>query len=68
MKSLTQSRGLACDTSIYPQSIFLSDWCATMAYADVDRNLIRLLYRPKMTTGLDASEVDAVLESILLTE
>ncbi len=39
-----------------------------MAYADVDRNLIRLLYRPKMTTGLDASEVDAVLESILLTE
>ena len=67
-EEFTQSLGLARDASIYPLSIFLSDWSTTTTYADVDRDLIRLLYHPKMRTGLDENEVGVVLEDILLSE
>ncbi len=56
-EEFTQSLGLARDASIYPLSIFLSDWSTTTAYADVDRDLIRLLYHPKMRIGLDEEQV-----------
>ena len=67
-EELTQSLGLARDASIYPLSIFLSDWSTTTAYADVDQELIRLLYHPKMRIGLDEDEVEALLEDIFLSE
>ena len=67
-EEFTQSLGLARDASIYPLSIFLSDWSTTTTYADVDRDLIRLLYHPKMRIGLNENEVGPVLENILLSE
>ncbi len=67
-EELTQSLGLARDASIYPLSIFLSDWSTTTEYADVDRDLIRLLYHPKMRIGLGERQVSVLLEEILLSE
>ena len=67
-EEFTQSLGLARDASVYPLSIFLSDWSTTTEYADVDRDLIRLLYHPKMRIGLGEQQVGVLLEEILLSE
>ena len=60
--------GLARDSDKYLNSIFQSSWTETLLYSDLDKDLIRLLYHPKMSTSLDAPAVDAVLSEILLSE
>ena len=67
-EELTQSLGLARDSYRYVNSIFQSAWTETLFYSDLDKDLIRLLYHPKMSTGLDATDVDEVLSEILLSE
>ena len=67
-EELTQSLGLARDSDRYVNSIFQSSWTQTLRYSDLDKDLIRLLYHPKMSTGLDATHVDGVLSEILLSE
>ena len=52
----------------YLNSIFQSSWTEILLYSDLDKDLIRLLYHPKMSTGLDATAVDKVLSDILLSE
>ena len=67
-EEFTQSLGLARDSDKYLNSIFQSSWTETLSYTDLDKDLIRLLYHPKMSTGLDADAVDGVLSEILLSE
>jgi hypothetical protein len=64
-EELTQSLGLARDSNLYPSSIFQSSWTTTTSYAAIDEELIRLLYHPTMTIGLNAAQVDPVLRTIL---
>lgn len=67
-EELTQSLGLGRDSDLYPESIFLQSFSIKTDYAKIDRDLVRLLYHPKMRIGMDRNEVDAALQSILLAE
>ena len=67
-EEFTQSLGLARDSDKYLNSIFQSAWTETLLYSDLDKDLIRLLYHPKISTGLDATAVDGVLKEILISE
>lgn len=60
-EELTQSLGLARDSELYPESIFQSAWTTTNEYAEIDRDLIRLLYHPTVNSGLTASQVEPIL-------
>ena len=67
-EELTQSLGLGKDSSKYPNSIFQSSWTQTLNYLEIDKDVIRLLYHPKMKIGVDRYEVDNLLREILLGE
>ncbi|SMO61612.1 DUF2927 domain-containing protein [Gracilimonas mengyeensis] len=65
-EELTQSLGLAKDSPKYQNSIFQSSYSGSVTeYSDLDKALISLLYHPEMDTGLNASEVEPVLERIV---
>lgn len=67
-EELTQSLGLAKDSDKYPDSIFQQSYTYTDEYSEMDKELIRLLYHPEMTTGLTEIEVDVLLRSIYTSE
>jgi hypothetical protein len=67
-EEFTQSLGLAKDSPLYPESIFQADWTTTTEYTQMDRDLIRLLYHPKMKAGLNKAQADIVLRKILLND
>jgi len=67
-EELTQSLGLAKDSPMYQESIFQSAWTTTQEYAQVDEDVIRLLYHPDVSTGLNATQVEEALRKILLEE
>jgi hypothetical protein len=67
-EELTQSLGLAKDSNKYPESIFQTAWTTTDEYANIDRDLIRLLYHPQMEVTLNATQVETVLTDIILSE
>lgn len=65
-EELTQSLGLAKDSYTYPESIFYQDSSTTITeYAEIDKELIKLLYHPDMSTGLNESEVEAIILQII---
>ncbi|KZS38599.1 hypothetical protein AWE51_13445 [Aquimarina aggregata] len=67
-EELTQSLGLARDSKKYPESIFQSDWTTTNQYAQIDKELIQLLYHSDMATGLNRFDVDPILIQLLKEE
>jgi hypothetical protein len=67
-EEFTQSLGLANDSPLYSESIFQSEWTTTVEYAPIDKDLIRLLYHPKMSIGLNETQVDKVLKDILIND
>ena len=67
-EELTQSLGLARDSQRYLESIFQSAWTSTTDYAEIDRDLIRLLYHPDLNIGLNENRVEEVLREILINE
>lgn len=67
-EELTQSLGLGRDARDYPESVFQQSWTLTMNYAPIDKDLIRLLYHPKMVSGLSEMEADLIIKDILLHE
>ena len=67
-EELTQSLGLAKDSPMYIESIFQSAWTKTNEYAQIDKELIRLLYHPLMTAGLNSIQVDQLLKEIIATD
>jgi len=71
LEEITQAIGLGNDSPSHPNSIFyetsINPGYAT-EYAVIDRELIRLLYHPEMTVGLNENQVDEVLRDILNKE
>lgn len=64
-EELTQSMGLAQDSTRYPDSIFQSDWTDVTSYADIDKSVIHLLYGGYgIAPGDDAAAIDTKIRSI----
>jgi hypothetical protein len=67
-EELTQTLGLGQDSPRYEESIFQLRYTLPTEYAPIDKDLIRLLYHPRITIGLAAEEVESILADILLSE
>ncbi len=68
-EELTQALGLGKDSERFPESIFQQAFSTiTTEYAQIDKDLIRLLYHPSMSIGLNRNQVDQVLRNILTNE
>jgi hypothetical protein len=67
-EELTQSLGLARDSPKYQDSIFQQSWTTTTSYAKIDKELIRLLYHPRVNSGFTATQTETKLTVILLEE
>ena len=63
-EELTQSLGLMNDSYDYPTSIFYQEWTCGPEYADIDKELIKLLYDPKIITGMSKENVIQYLLSL----
>lgn len=59
-EELTQSLGLPADSSNYPASIFYEPWSVTTRYAAIDKEVIRILYHPRVEPGMTAEDVAAL--------
>ncbi len=72
LEEITQSLGLAFDSKRYATSIFYEDKYKLeeeiKRYSQLDKDIIRLLYHPKMKPGFDSNEVDSVIKRILKSE
>lgn len=72
-EEFTQALGFGNDSPRYQDSIFFEDPINDRAnrtnrnieYSRLDKTIIKLLYDPRVNTGLDAKEVSQVLEVIL---
>lgn len=60
-EELTQVLGLMRDSWTYPESIFYQGWTETGVYAQIDRSLVEMLYRPDVLPGQPR---DVVLETL----
>ena len=56
-EELTQVLGLFQDSDRFPDSIFYHPWTTVTEYADIDRDLIRILYMDNVTPGMTRDEV-----------
>jgi hypothetical protein len=63
-EELTQSLGLMNDTMDYPASIFYQQWTCGTVYANIDTELIKLLYDPNITPGMSKQVVINYLFSL----
>lgn len=72
IEEITQSLGLAFDSKKYANSIFYQDKTEqkfrVKEYSELDKDIIRLLYHPKMKPGLDSTELEKVIIEILKSE
>lgn len=72
LEEITQSLGLAFDSQTYSNSIFYKDKSEQKVrikeYSELDRDVIRLLYHPKMKPGFDSAELERVIKEILKSE
>jgi hypothetical protein len=66
-EELTQALGFGKDSPRYMESIFQSSFTTPTEYSAIDKELIKLLYHPQMSTGLESGEVESVIARILLT-
>ena len=64
-EELTQSLGLTNDVPYYHGSIFYEDWSATTTYSYLDKEVIRLLYHPKLIPGLNEQDAQQALMTIM---
>lgn len=60
-EELTQTLGLMADSNKYPNSIFYQGWTDINDYAEIDRDLIRMLYHPSITPGMSAEQAASIL-------
>ena len=61
-EELTQSTGLMKDSWRYQESVFYQGWTGTTAYAQIDRALIKLLYDPRLRSGMTQDQVKDALD------
>jgi hypothetical protein len=63
-EEVTQALGLLRDSNRYPESIFYQGWSETTEYAEIDRVLIRMLYRDEIQAGMTRPVVRSVLSRL----
>ncbi|MDK3156525.1 DUF2927 domain-containing protein [Kamptonema cortianum] len=63
-EEVTQSLGLMRDSFKYPDSIFYQGWTDTTEYSEMDRAIIRLLYRPEIRPGMTQEDVLSILAAL----
>lgn len=56
-EELTQSMGFRRDSTLYADSIFYGPWTATTAYSDLDKEVIRMIYRYGLRAGMTREDV-----------
>jgi len=56
-EELTQALGLMKDSSRYPESIFYGRWTTVTEYAEIDREVIRMLYVDSVAAGMTRDQV-----------
>lgn len=64
-EEITQSLGLTNDIQYYNNSIFYALPSKVQSYSNMDIEVIRLLYHPRIVPKLGTSSVTAILENIL---
>ena len=62
-EELTQALGLMKDSSRYPESIFYGGWTTVTEYAEIDREVIRILYLDSVTAGMTRDQVMSLLST-----
>jgi len=72
LEELTQSIGLPADSNSYSDSIFyenqIEDDKINNDYSQLDIDIIKLLYHPKMKSGYNTIQVNSVFKRILKSE
>lgn len=63
-EELTQSLGLMKDSYKYKDSVFYQGWTSVTQYADIDKVLIEMLYRPEIRPGMTKPQVIQVLRTL----
>lgn len=63
-EELTQSLGLMNDSFTYTDSIFYQKWSLTNTFSALDKQIIEMLYLPQVKAGMNAAQVQRVLESV----
>jgi len=63
-EEITQILGLRKDSWLYPESIFYQGWSETTEYAEIDRQLIRLLYNCNLPYGMKKSEFVQIINNL----
>jgi hypothetical protein len=63
-EELTQALGLMQDSFSYADSIFYQNWTATTQYSDLDRAVLKMLYRPEILPGMSQAEALEILEAL----
>lgn len=66
-EELTQSLGLMRDSYRYADSMFYQPWTDVTRYAEIDKALIRTLYRPELKPGMTRAQVLKALNQIQAT-
>lgn len=66
-EEVTQVLGLMQDSWSYPESIFYQGWTDTDGFAEIDRMLIQMLYRPDLRPGQPRDQVLERLTSARLS-
>ena len=62
-EELTQALGLMQDSYRYPKSIFYAGWTTVTEYADIDREVIRMLYVDSVAAGMTRDQVMSLLRA-----
>jgi hypothetical protein len=63
-EELTQSLGLMEDSYQYSDSIFYQGWTDTNHYAEIDKAVIEMLYRPEIRSGMTKSQVLEIFQTL----
>lgn len=63
-QDITQMLGLPNDSDTYPDSAFRMDWPLPTEFSAIDRQLIRLLYDPRLKPGMTFDDVMNVVDMI----
>lgn len=63
-EELTQILGLMNDSWTYEESIFYQGWSGTTEYAEIDKVIVDMLYRPEISPGMTGRQVEEILSSL----
>ncbi len=64
-EEFTQALGLMNDSFKYPNSIFQQKWTDVNEFTHIDRELIKILYHPRIKAGMSEIRVRSIIKEIL---